>query len=174
MPDLLVGRRGWWHQQPGTQRLRAGLHLAWPRRGAWRAGRAQARDAGGAQGDEGRQDPEGRQGSASSSHAYPVLQQHAIMRLSAAWGMEQVARQGEWGLPATSAAYAYGACAPGTLGRARWRQRGRATCVHGQCEGCLTWHDLGDQQQQGARTLSGGDFAGTGGLYDVWKEVVRG
>ena len=56
----------------------------------------------------------------------------------------------------------------------RWRQRGRATCVHGQCEGCLTWHDLGDQQQQGARTLSGGDFAGTGGLYDVWKEVVRG
>jgi len=108
------------------------------------------------------------------------------MRLSAAWGMEQVARQGEWGLPATSAAYAYGACAPGTLGRAQGRkrerkrgaserrQRGRATCVHGQCEGCLTWHDLGDQQQQGARTLSGGDFAGTGGLYDVWKEVVRG
>ena len=94
-----VCRRGRWHQQRGPQRLCAGLHLAWPRRGAWRTGRAQACDAqGGAKNGQG----QGRQSHAQSCPPFSlvVLQHHSIMPVA----VRQVARRGESGIAVVRAA----------------------------------------------------------------------
>ena len=96
-----AGRRGWRHQQRGSQRLRQGLQLPRPRHCSRCTRRAKA-NAQGCQGQQGKDvDARGQEGGGQAAHPELLLQDHALSALSAqhGFGLREAVRSKEVGRP---------------------------------------------------------------------------